>query len=113
LRSIILRSCIDFSWRSEHEMTVKAKPVIQAFYGTRAQLSYWNGCSTGGRQGSRKRRMFPTITMASSPARPRNRTRISLWIADAVLKDPPSYIPPASIPSSTRPRSPRATARDG
>jgi feruloyl esterase len=25
---------IDFSWRSEHEMTVKAKAIIQAFYGT-------------------------------------------------------------------------------
>ena len=25
---------IDFAWRSEHEMTVKAKAVIQAFYGS-------------------------------------------------------------------------------
>ena len=24
---------IDFSWRSEHEMTVKAKAIVQAFYG--------------------------------------------------------------------------------
>ena len=42
---------IDFAWRSEHEMTVKAKAVIQAFYGSAPKLSYWNGCSTGGRQG--------------------------------------------------------------
>ena len=33
-------------------MTVKAKAVIQAFYGKAPKLSYWNGtCSTGGRQG--------------------------------------------------------------
>src|SRR6202046_3934274 len=31
----------DFSWRSEHEMTVKSKDVIKAFYGNPARLSYW------------------------------------------------------------------------
>src|SRR6516225_5371403 len=50
---------IDFSWRSEHEMTVKAKALIQAFYGGAAKLSYWNGCSTGGRQGLKEAQMFP------------------------------------------------------
>src|SRR5580704_12845470 len=38
---------IDFSWRSEHEMTVKAKAIVEMFYGTGPRLSYWNGCSTG------------------------------------------------------------------
>src|SRR5580658_4145186 len=42
---------IDFGWRSEHEMTVKSKAIIEAFYGGSPRLSYWNGCSTGGRQG--------------------------------------------------------------
>jgi feruloyl esterase len=37
---------IDFSWRSEHEMTIKAKAVVQAFYGSAPKYSYWNGCST-------------------------------------------------------------------
>src|SRR6266699_5590053 len=36
---------IDFSWRAEHEMTVTAKAVIQAFYSSAPRLSYWNGCS--------------------------------------------------------------------
>lgn len=30
---------IDFAWRSEHEMTVKAKAVIHAFYGSAPSLS--------------------------------------------------------------------------
>ena len=52
LRSIILRKLIDFAWRSEHEMTVKAKAIIRKFYGRAPRLSYWNGrCSTGGRTG--------------------------------------------------------------
>ena len=47
---------IDFAWRSEHEMTVKAKAIIRAFYGAAPQRSYWNGCSTGGRQALRSPR---------------------------------------------------------
>ena len=50
---------IDFSWRSEHEMTVKAKTLIEAFYGAAPKRSYWNGCSTGGRQGLKEAQMFP------------------------------------------------------
>ncbi|MBZ5627147.1 MAG: tannase/feruloyl esterase family alpha/beta hydrolase, partial [Acidobacteriia bacterium] len=41
----------DFSYRAVHEMTVKAKAMINSFYGRAPRLSYWNGCSTGGRQG--------------------------------------------------------------
>ena len=89
---------IDFSWRSEHEMTIKAKAVIQAFYGTAPRLSYWNGCSTGGRQGLKEAQMFPDDYDGIIAGAPANRTAISLWIADAVLKDPASYIPPAKYP---------------
>jgi len=89
---------VDFSWRSEHEMTVKAKAVIQAFYGNAPRLSYWNGCSTGGRQGLKEAQMFPDDYDGIIAGAPANRTAISLWIADAVLKDPASYIPPAKYP---------------
>src|SRR5215467_4311674 len=89
---------VDFSWRSEHEMTVKAKDVIKAFYGTGPRLSYWNGCSTGGRQGLKEAQMFSDDYDGIIAGAPANRTAISLWIADAVLKDPASYIPPAKYP---------------
>jgi feruloyl esterase len=89
---------IDFAWRSEHEMTVKAKAVIQAFYGTGPRLSYWNGCSTGGRQGLKEAQKFPDDYDGIIAGAPANRTAISLWIAAAVLKDPASYIPPAKYP---------------
>ena len=42
---------IDFGYRAVHEMTVKAKAMIDAFYGAAPTLSFWNGCSQGGRQG--------------------------------------------------------------
>ena len=89
---------IDFSWRSEHEMTVKAKAVIQTFYGRAPKLSYWNGCSTGGRQGLKEAQKFPDDYDGIIAGAPANRTAISLWIADAVLKDPASYIPPSKYP---------------
>jgi feruloyl esterase len=89
---------IDFSWRSEHEMTVKAKTLIQAYYGAAPTLSYWNGCSTGGRQGLKEAQMFPNDYDGVIAGAPANRTAISLWIAHAVLKDPASYIPPTKYP---------------
>ena len=89
---------IDFAWRSEHEMTVKAKAIIQAFYGSGPRLSYWNGCSTGGRQGLKEAQQFPDDYDGIIAGAPANRTAISLWVADAVLKDPASYIPPAKYP---------------
>jgi feruloyl esterase len=41
----------DYGYRAVHEMTVAAKGIIAAFYGNGPRLSYWNSCSTGGRQG--------------------------------------------------------------
>jgi feruloyl esterase len=38
---------IDFAYRAEHEMTVEAKTLIHAFYGTDPRYSFWNGCSGG------------------------------------------------------------------
>jgi feruloyl esterase len=89
---------IDFAWRSEHEMTVKAKQIVNAFYGSAPKLSYWNGCSTGGRQGLKEAQMFPDDYDGIIAGAPANRTAISLWIAHAVLKDPASYIPPSKYP---------------
>jgi feruloyl esterase len=40
-------------------MTVASKAVVQAHYGTAAKRSYWNGCSTGGRQGLVAAHQFP------------------------------------------------------
>ena len=103
----------DFAWRSEHEMTVKAKAVIQAFYGSAPRLSYWNGCSTGGRQGLKEAQKFPDDYDAVIAGAPANRTAISLWIAAAVLKDPASYIPSSKYPIIHQAALAACDARDG
>ena len=89
---------IDFSWRSEHEMTVKAKSIAEAFYGDAPRRSYWNGCSTGGRQALKEAQMFPDDFDGIIAGAPGNRTAMGLWIGQALLKDKASYIPPAKYP---------------
>jgi feruloyl esterase len=86
---------IDFSWRSEHEMTVKAKAIVQAYYDAEPRRSYWNGCSTGGRQALKEAQMFPEDFDGIIAGAPGNRTAMGLWIAHALLKDPAANIPPA------------------
>ncbi|MEO6320050.1 MAG: tannase/feruloyl esterase family alpha/beta hydrolase [Polaromonas sp.] len=41
----------DFAQRGIHEMAVKTKALTKAYYGRDAKYAYWNGFSTGGRQG--------------------------------------------------------------
>ncbi len=50
---------VDFGWRAVHEMTVAAKQIVAAYYETAPRLSYWNGCSAGGRQGLKEAQRFP------------------------------------------------------
>ena len=40
---------IDFGYRATHEMTLKAKQLVKAFYDRGPQFSYFKSCSTGGR----------------------------------------------------------------
>lgn len=93
---------IDFGWRSEHEMVVKSKALIQAFYGHAAKYSYWNGCSTGGRQGLKEAQRFPGDfdgIIAGAQANPRTGLALEgLWVASAVHKDAASFIPAAKFP---------------
>ena len=50
---------IDFGYRSTHEMTLKSKQLIKAFYDQNAKYSYFKGCSTGGRMALMEAQRYP------------------------------------------------------
>ena len=89
---------IDFGYRATHEMAVKGKAVVKAFYGESPQYSIFNGCSAGGRQGLKEAQQFPEdfngIVAGSPGLNWTGRSAQAVWIAQAVHKDEASTIPP-------------------
>lgn len=49
----------DFAYRAVHEMTVLGKALIARYYGRTESHSYFQGCSTGGRQGLMEVQRYP------------------------------------------------------
>jgi feruloyl esterase len=54
-----IQQIIDYGDRGIHEMTVKSKAIIEAFYGQAPKYSYFNGCSTGGKEGLMAAQRYP------------------------------------------------------
>jgi feruloyl esterase len=106
---------IDFAYRAEHEMTVEAKTLIHAFYGSDPRYSFWNGCSGGGREGLLQASRYPDEfdgIIAGDPANIR-RNAWALGLAVQTFKDPEAYIPPAKYPMIHRAVLEACDAKDG
>ena len=94
---------IDYSYRAIHEMTVKAKTITEAFYSNAPRLSYFVGCSAGGRQALLEAQRFPNDfngIVAGAPAidtTPMYQAA-RMWVPHATLKNPASYMPPGKYP---------------
>lgn len=61
----------DFAYRAVHELTLMGKAITTAYFGKAPEKSYWNGCSTGGRQGLKEAQFYPQdydAIIAGSPA---------------------------------------------
>ncbi len=93
---------IDWGYRADHEMTVKSKAIIAAFYGEAPKLSYWNGCSAGGRQAMKEAQKYPEdfngIIAGSPGVNWTGRSIQAAWIGQASHKDEGTAIPPAKFP---------------
>lgn len=92
---------IDFGYRAVHELAVKSKAMIQAFYGQAPRYSYWNGCSAGGKQGLKEAQMFPGDFDGIIAGTPVNdwvgRALGAVWFAQAVHETEGSAIPQAKF----------------
>jgi hypothetical protein len=49
----------DFAERSLHELAVKTKALTKLYYGKAHKYAYWDGFSTGGRQGLKLAQVYP------------------------------------------------------
>lgn len=92
---------VDFAFRAVHETAVKAKALIAAYYGRGPRLSYWEGCSTGGRQGLMSAQRYPEDfdgIIAGAPAN--NQIHLSAWrlrLLMTALKSPQHALPPEKL----------------
>ena len=90
---------IDFGYRAVHEMTVKSKAMIAAYYDNTLKYSYWNGCSAGGRQGMKEAQKFPDDfdgIIAGAPGLDwTGRAAGAVRVAQVTEKDPAARIPSA------------------
>ena len=91
----------DFAYRAVHETAVKAKALIAAYYGRGPRLSYWEGCSTGGRQGLMSAQRYPEDfdgIIAGAPAN--NQIYLCAWrlrLLMTALKSPQHALPPEKL----------------
>jgi feruloyl esterase len=93
---------VDFAYRAVHEMSIAAKAIAAAFYGNGPERSYFNGCSTGGRQALGEAQRFPSDydgIIAGAPAYYTTHLQgAQVWMAQMAHRSDASYIPPAKYP---------------
>ena len=96
-----------------HEMTVQSKTIVGAFYNRPPRLSYYQGCSTGGRQGMMEAQRYPDdfdAIVAGAPVYNMVHLNVSQTALQVhMLKNPERIVPPNKVTLSRTPQPPRAT----
>jgi len=92
---------VDFGYRSMHEMAVHSKAIIKRYYHKAPALSYYEGCSTGGRQGLMEAQRFPEDFDAIIAGAPVNNmfnvSAAQMHNMVSILSDQSLYLPPDKI----------------
>lgn len=92
---------VDYAHRADHLMTVDAKAIVAAFYGTGPARSYWVGCSLGGLEGLIEAERYPADydgIVAGAPPNPIVKFNAAqLWPSALVARDPAMRVPKAKF----------------
>jgi feruloyl esterase len=107
----------DFGYRAVHETAVTGKTTITNFYGTAPRLSYFTGCSGGGRMAFQEAQRFPAdfdAILAGAPAYDRvNESLAFMMKFKATHESPDSMIPPSKYPAIHQAALNACDAQDG
>jgi len=94
---------IDFGHRAIHLMTVQAKAITTAYYGSAPKKSYFSSCSNGGRQALMEAQRYPEDYDGIISGAPANNWTLLMTNAMqdmlTTLRDPSFYIPAAKLPA--------------
>jgi feruloyl esterase len=93
---------IDYGHRGVHEMTVMSKAIVEAFYGQPARYSYFNGCSTGGKEGLMEAQRYPDdydgiVVGTPNFAQIHNRAQY-VWNGQVTFANPETTLSAAKLP---------------
>jgi feruloyl esterase len=94
------QSIDDFGYLGIHEMTVLAKQVTDAYYGQSPSYSFFNGCSTGGRQGLIEAQRYPRDyngISVGSPAINSNQLRAAQMWGELQMRLAGDFIPQCKL----------------
>lgn len=88
---------VDYAYRAVHEMTVDAKKLIQAYYGTKPSHAYFFGCSLGGLEGLVEAKRYPADydgIVVGAPPNPLSKFNAAqLWPSWLISQNPERLIP--------------------
>jgi hypothetical protein len=105
----------DFGYLGIHEMTVAAKALVRSFYG-RSFFSYFNGCSTGGRQGLMEAQRYPSDydgIAAGAPAVNWTRFHPAQFWGQLRMRLAGNVVAPCKLAAATQGATAACDARDG
>ena len=86
----------DNAYLGIHEMTVTGKALVEAFYGHTPQHAYFNGCSTGGRQGLSEAQRYPADydgILSGAPAINWTRLHVEQMWGHVVMQQLKNFVP--------------------
>lgn len=86
----------DNAYLGIHEMTVTGKALVEAFYGQPPRRAYFNGCSTGGRQGLSEAQRYPADydgILSGAPAINWTRLHMEQMWGHVVMKELSNFVP--------------------
>ena len=106
----------DFGYLGIHEMTVAAKALVRSLYGTARFHSYFNGCSTGGRQSLMEAQRYPRDydgIAAASPAINWTKFHPAQFWGQLQMLLAGNVVPPCKLAAATQAATTACDPRDG